>query len=499
MLARVFSFYSDDSTKRLHLAVAGTNSTNASADNIGPISGVTVPTGGGLTVISAGKTNDFNGQGSLANWTQAALTERTTGNDAGMSLLYRLATPAGATGDLTVSDNGGTNSLGLGFGKLLCFIEVDATGSGSLTLTLATTGAGAQPSFPGGVVARGLRRPVPRRHAPPRRAVRGRFLGRSVLPGGAAPPAETTGSGSLTLTLAITAAGTQAQSGTGGIGLTLGASGSGQQAQGGAGAITLTLSTAGGGTQAVGGTGGLALTLATSGSGQQAQLGAGALVLTLAVTSAGLQAQSAAGGLALTLGITATGGATTETSLPLVGRGLRRPVRVPKRPPSHQLIGGPQRFARRDIPELTGPTGAGGFALTLAVDAVGTQRGTGAGALALTLEVDGAGQQRQTAGGGLALTLAMDAAGTQALAGSGGLTLTIAVAATGRQAQSGAGAITLTLRLAGTDQAERSGLLCPDLALSPRRTPAVTLDTLAVGVTTAPRLAPRITLRSRCS
>lgn len=121
-LARVHGFNSDASLA-ITLAVAGTNSTNSSADNIGPITGVTVPTGGGLNLITAGKTNDFNGQGSLTNYTQAALTESTTGNDAGMTLMYRLDTPAGATGNLTVTDNGGTASAGLGFGKMLTFVE----------------------------------------------------------------------------------------------------------------------------------------------------------------------------------------------------------------------------------------------------------------------------------------------------------------------------------------------------------------------------------------
>jgi len=121
-LARVHGFYSDASLL-IALAVAGTNSTNASADNIGPVTGVTIPAGGGLHVITAGKTNDFNGNGSLTNYTQAALTESTTGNDAGLTLMYRLATPAGATGNLTVTDDGATASAGLGFGKMLAFVE----------------------------------------------------------------------------------------------------------------------------------------------------------------------------------------------------------------------------------------------------------------------------------------------------------------------------------------------------------------------------------------
>lgn len=145
-VSRCFAFYTDLSLSNyeIQLDAEGTNSTNASADNIGPVTGITVGGTDYLTIISAGKTNDFNGQGALTDWTQAALTESTTGNDAGMSLLYRLATPSGATGDLTVNDSGATNSLGLGFGKILSFREVvlPITGDATSNVELTTSGTG---------------------------------------------------------------------------------------------------------------------------------------------------------------------------------------------------------------------------------------------------------------------------------------------------------------------------------------------------------------------
>lgn len=107
--------------------LVGSWTTNASADNIGPITGITVPSpvNGGqlLTLISAGKANDFNGNGSLTNYTEAALSESTTGNDAGMTLMYRLNTPSGATGNLTVTDDGGTASAAVGIGVIVAFDE----------------------------------------------------------------------------------------------------------------------------------------------------------------------------------------------------------------------------------------------------------------------------------------------------------------------------------------------------------------------------------------
>jgi hypothetical protein len=102
--------------------VTGSTSTNASADNVGAISGID-PDVGDLALIVAAKTNDWNGTATLASWTLATQNESTTGNDAGNALLYQLASDGAATGNLTVADNGGTASNGLGFGILVTFRE----------------------------------------------------------------------------------------------------------------------------------------------------------------------------------------------------------------------------------------------------------------------------------------------------------------------------------------------------------------------------------------
>jgi hypothetical protein len=136
--ARVHGFYSNLTAGVVVFDAAGSTSTNSSADNIGPITGVTVARANSLTVISAGKANDFNGSGSLTNYTQAALTESTDGNDAGLTLMYRLATPSGATGNLTVTDNGGTASNGVGLGRMLAFYEGIGVAS-SISVGVTTT------------------------------------------------------------------------------------------------------------------------------------------------------------------------------------------------------------------------------------------------------------------------------------------------------------------------------------------------------------------------
>ena len=70
------------------LRVAGVATTNATADNIGPIAGITA-TLGDLLIVSAGKTNDFNGAASATGYTLSAMTESTGGNDAGMALFAK--------------------------------------------------------------------------------------------------------------------------------------------------------------------------------------------------------------------------------------------------------------------------------------------------------------------------------------------------------------------------------------------------------------------------
>lgn len=110
----------------------GTTSTNASADDVGPITGIT-PTTGALAVLTAGKSNDWNGTATLASWLLAAQTESTTGTDASTALLYVLNWGGGATGNLTVTDNGGTASAGVGQGQMASFVEV--VGAQNLTAT----------------------------------------------------------------------------------------------------------------------------------------------------------------------------------------------------------------------------------------------------------------------------------------------------------------------------------------------------------------------------
>jgi hypothetical protein len=123
-LARCF-MYRPAAGKVARLRVVGANSTNASADNVGPITGIDDESGD-LRLLSCGKSNDWNGTPTLSGWTLAtALSESTTGSDAGMALLHILSSDGAATGDLTVTDNGGTASNGVGLGKMLAFYEAD--------------------------------------------------------------------------------------------------------------------------------------------------------------------------------------------------------------------------------------------------------------------------------------------------------------------------------------------------------------------------------------
>ena len=202
-LARVFAFYTNLSGYAIELDVAGTNSTNASADNVGPITGVTVGATGNLTLVSSGKTNDWNGAATLANYTAAGLTESTTGNDAGMSLLYRLSTPSGGTGNLTVTDNGGTASNGAGFGTILSFDEFlpPITGAAEADFGFTVTAAGTVTAPPAtAVVARGVVKPVrTQRAAPPRP--------RAILLRGADVVAPITGTATASIGVSVTATG----------------------------------------------------------------------------------------------------------------------------------------------------------------------------------------------------------------------------------------------------------------------------------------------------
>lgn len=124
-LGRVFAFRSNVTYATIRPNVQGANHTNASADNIGVISGLNaadVPSGC-LILLSGGKSNDWNGAATLSGWTSAGDTESTTGNDAGMCLLYILSSDATDKVDLTITDDGGTASTGVGLAKMASFIE----------------------------------------------------------------------------------------------------------------------------------------------------------------------------------------------------------------------------------------------------------------------------------------------------------------------------------------------------------------------------------------
>jgi hypothetical protein len=136
-LARVHGFRPSGSAV---LRVTGATTTNASADNIGPIAAIS-PTVGDLVIVSGGKNNDFNGTGVASGYTQSAMTESTTGNDAGMSLLYDLSAAGGSTGTITITDNGGTASTGVGLGVMVAFYT-NVPSTQSLTTVAATGSAG---------------------------------------------------------------------------------------------------------------------------------------------------------------------------------------------------------------------------------------------------------------------------------------------------------------------------------------------------------------------
>lgn len=137
-LSRIHGFRPSGSL--VALRITGATSTNSTADNVGPVTGIS-PTFGDLVVASVGKTNDFNGTASATGFSLAAMSESTTGNDAGMACLYAVSTGA-STGNVTVTDTGATASNGLGFGVLLAFYT-NVSDSGAATGVAATEGAGA--------------------------------------------------------------------------------------------------------------------------------------------------------------------------------------------------------------------------------------------------------------------------------------------------------------------------------------------------------------------
>lgn len=137
--SRIFGFR-PTSGRTPTVDVVGSTSTNASADNVGPITGITA-TSGRLIIIVGGKTNDWNGTATLSGWSLAGQNESITGNDAGNALLYQLSWGGGATGNLTITDNGGTASNGLGFGLLVTFHDQIADTVGTITNAATTSGS----------------------------------------------------------------------------------------------------------------------------------------------------------------------------------------------------------------------------------------------------------------------------------------------------------------------------------------------------------------------
>lgn len=107
--------------------VIGTESTNASANSIGPATGITPTTltGGASTLVvgSFGKPNDFLSGGTAPAGFTGLLTETTTGSDASCYWIRRLNNSA-ATGNLTVTDTG---QPGVGASILVSFKEVSLT------------------------------------------------------------------------------------------------------------------------------------------------------------------------------------------------------------------------------------------------------------------------------------------------------------------------------------------------------------------------------------
>ncbi len=401
-VTRCFAFYSDASGVVIALDADGATSTNASADNIGPIDGITVGgSGGNLSLVSAGKTNDYNGVGTLTNYTQAALTESTTGNDAGMALLYRLATPSGATGSLTVTDNGGTASNGLGFGKIISFTEqaapITGTATADLGVTVTASGDVADPPITGAatadlgltvtaagslaaapitgtatasvgitVAASGTmidqRAPVARGAVRPLRGPRDPRAMRRVVPQllrtrSSVPPI--TGDGTAFVELTITASGTVAPPAITGdatalVGVTITASGTHTPPP-----IT------GAATALVG------VTVTATGTAAPPAIDGSALApfgLTVVASGDVVPPPITGTGTAL-LGVTVTASGTNAAAGGLSARGIIRPVRPPHARRTPRMVGAQLLTASRFAPSLEG-TGTADIGLT--VTATGT-------------------------------------------------------------------------------------------------------------------------------
>lgn len=139
-VARIFTFRPGDGFT-WDIDVIGTPSTNASANAIGPASGITPSTLGStlrtLVVGSFGKPNDIASTNLVTlapTGFTANLTETTTGLDAGAVHIHRL-NDSTATGNLTVADTGNAQ---VGASILVSFKEAPLTVSGVALRSFAT-------------------------------------------------------------------------------------------------------------------------------------------------------------------------------------------------------------------------------------------------------------------------------------------------------------------------------------------------------------------------
>jgi hypothetical protein len=237
---------------------------------------------------------------------------------------------------------------------------------------------------------------------------------------------------------------------------------------------------------------------------------------------------------AITASASATG--TLFEPIPLDGvlaRGTLRPVRVATPRLARTVRGGPQLLAGRQTAApgadlAANVTGAATTAavlsvakpLTASISATASSDGTLAGSAApLASSVTGAASVTAvlTVAKPLAASITGAAAGAGTLTGAAqSLTASVSAVASVTGILSVAKPLTATVTAVATTTAilgpippGTSGLLCPDLSLGQRLTPAVALApadahvaalTLTPGGTVAlqPRLTPVVTLRSRC-
>jgi hypothetical protein len=102
------------------LGQEGLASTWLSADNLGPVDGITPDEADSIVLLCAAKNNDFNGSATATGFSLANLTESTAGNDAGMVLMWQeqVGGPT-AISDTTITDTGAVASNGTGVGFMV--------------------------------------------------------------------------------------------------------------------------------------------------------------------------------------------------------------------------------------------------------------------------------------------------------------------------------------------------------------------------------------------